>query len=82
MAKKKVKIEFIDKGFKELLRQQGVWDVVREETVAIKQRAGELYEADITFGYNNTRPVGFVHNINALGAIDEAENKTLSKAVK
>lgn len=79
---KKVKIEFIDKGFKELLRQQGVWDVVREETVAIKQRAGELYEADITFGYNNTRPVGFVHNINALGAIDEAENKTLSKAVK
>jgi len=82
VAKKKVKIEFIDKGFKELLRQQGVWDVVREETVAIKQRAGELYEADITFGYNNTRPVGFVHNINALGAIDEAENKTLSKAVK
>lgn len=82
MAKKKVKIEFIDKGFKELLRQQGVWDVVREETVAIKQRAGELYEADITFGYNNTRPVGFVHNIDALGAIDEAENKTLSKAVK
>lgn len=79
---KKVKIEFIDKGFKELLRQQGVWDVVREETVAIKQRAGELYEADITFGYNNTRPVGFVHNINSLGAIDEAENKTLSKAVK
>jgi len=82
VAKKKVKIEFIDKGFKELLRQQGVWDVVREETVAIKQRAGELYEADITFGYNNTRPVGFVHNIDALGAIDEAENKTLSKAVK
>lgn len=79
---KKVKIEFIDKGFKEILKSSGTWDVVREQTVAIKQRAGELYEADITFGYNNTRPVGFVHNINSLGAIEEAENKTLSKAVK
>lgn len=82
MAKKKVKIEFIDKGFKEILQQQGVWDVVREETVAIKQRAGEYFEADIVFGYNNTRPVGFVHSINQLGAKEEAENKTLSKAVK
>ena len=82
MAKKKVKIEFIDRGFKEILRQQGVWDVVREETVAIKQRAGENFEADIAFGYNNTRPVGFVHSINQLGAQEEAENKTLSKAVK
>ena len=82
MAKKKVKIEFIDEGFKEILQQQGVWDVVREETVAIKQRAGEYFEADIEFGYNNTRPVGFVHSINKLGAQEEAENKTLSKAVK
>lgn len=82
MAKQKIKLEFVDEGFKEILKSQGVADCVIKETVAIKQRAGDLYESEIVWGYGGTRWVGFVHNINSLGAEDEAENKTLSKAVK
>lgn len=88
MAKKKVKIEFIDKGFKEILKQPSVATLVDDVGMDIEMRAnassqyGDVYAHEVVIGYNGSRWVGFVHNSDYKGAVDEAENKTLSKAVK
>lgn len=79
---KKVKIEFEDEGFKKILKENSVAQLVIEQTLAIAQRAGEGFEGEVVWGYNNTRPVGFVHSTDAKSAKEEAENKVLSKAVK
>lgn len=82
MAKTKIKLEFIDAGFKQILKSEGTREIVESQANAIQQRAGDLYESQVVYGYGGSRWVGFVHNIDNKGAKDEAENKTLSKAVK
>ena len=84
----KTKIEFISKGFKEILQEPKVATLVGDIGMDIEMRAnassqyGDVYTHEVEIGYSGSRWVGFVHNTDYKGAKDEAENKTLSKAVK
>ena len=90
-----IKIEFNSAGFQEILLGDGVKGVVSNATQGITSRAnGNLtdstslgYEGDVVqsprmSGYgNNGRWVGFVRALDYKAMADEAENKSLSRAV-
>ncbi len=90
-----IKIEFNSAGFREILLSEGVRNVVSEATQGIASRANgnltdsssEGYEGDVVqsprmSGYGNGgRWVGFVRALDYKAMADEAENKSLSRAV-
>ena len=82
MSKKStIKIEFIDKGFREVLSSSGVYNMVSDEAQAIAARAGEGFERDVVKGYNGSRWIAFVHATTQEAAVREAEEKILSGAL-
>lgn len=90
-----VKIEFNSEGFRQILLSSGVQGVVEDATNQITARANanltvsssEGYEGDVLesprmSGYGNGgRWVGFVRALDYKTMADEAENKSLSRAV-
>lgn len=90
-----VKIEFNSAGFREILMSEGVRNVVSEATDRIASRAngnltdgssegyeGTVMESPRMSGYGNGgRWVGFVRALDYKAMADEAENKSLSRAV-
>lgn len=90
-----IKITFNSEGFKEILTGDGVKAVIQEATDAIASRANanltddesEGFAGDVVMsprmsGYGNGgRWVGFVTAIDSRARADEAEYKSLSRAV-
>lgn len=82
MAKPKVKIEWSDDGFRDLLSQGGVADLVDSETEAIATAAGEGFQAvTAQGGYGGGRRVGWVFATWHSARRAEAKAKTLTKAI-
>lgn len=90
-----ITIEFNSEGFREILMSNGVRNVVEDATNRIATRANanltdassEGYEGDVVesprmsnYG-NGGRWVGFVRALDYKAMADEAENKSLSRAV-
>lgn len=89
------KITFIPEGFREILMSEGVHSVVSKATEEIEARAnsnltaknsegyqGEVVESPRMSGYRaGGRWVGFVRATDYAAMADEAENKSLSRAV-
>ena len=77
------KIVFNDQGFKDVLLSDGCKELIKSNADQIAKRAGDGYVVDGPMvGYNGTRWIAFVRTDGIEAMIDEAENKTLSKAVK
>ena len=90
-----IKIEFNSAGFREILMSEGVRGVVQDATEKIAARAnanltdssslgyeGDVLESPRMSGYGNGgRYVGFVRALDYKAMADEAENKSLSRAV-
>ena len=81
----KIRIEFNSEGFKELLQSEGMRKLVSDNAKAIQQRAGGdeagYSEHEYMGGYGQGRWVGTVEAATEEARRDEAENKTLTKAV-
>ena len=91
-----IQLTFNSAGFREILLSDGVRSVVESATDQIADRANanltdqksEGYEGDVVesprmSGYGNGgRWVGFVRSADYRAAADEAENKSLSRAVQ
>lgn len=78
----KLRIEWLSDGFKEILTSAGTQSLVSNAAQRIADRCGEGYTAK-TFmgGFGGGRHVGVVHASTHAARLDEAENKTLEKAV-
>lgn len=83
------KIEFVDKGFKDILASDGVKNLVEQHTEAICSRANanltqdsEGYVTKIYPPSDGVRWVGVVAATDHASMVDEAENKSLSRAVQ
>lgn len=87
---KQTKIQFISKGFREILVGAGTKDVVTRVTNNIQSRANgsvgedsEGYSANVWMGgYGGGRWIGSVTTTDRASQIAESEDKALSKAVK
>ena len=80
------RIEFNDAGFKALLGDDSVKDMIEGYTSDIKQRAdayivGESEGFNGSMRFNGTRWVGLVGTSDYATLIAESEQKALSKAV-
>lgn len=78
----KTKLVFIDKGFQDILSTNGTLEAVKAVTDSIQAKAGQGYEADTSYYGQGHRWMGFVHTTDTESMKDEAENKTLTKAVR
>ena len=90
-----VRIEFNSEGFREILMSSGVQSIVADVTEQIAARANANLTDDNSSGYegdvmesprmssygNGGRWVGFVRATDYKAMADEAENKSLSRAV-
>lgn len=90
-----IKIEFNSAGFREVLLSEGVRELVTETAWSIVKRADENltnpasrgYDANVVYSPlvskygNGGRWVGFVSAVDRGARVDEAENKSLSRAV-
>lgn len=86
-----MKIEFLSAGFKEILMSDGVRSILAQKGDEICARANaNLTESDsdgykvttMPGNYGGGRWVTYVQATDFLAALDEAENKSLTKAVK
>ena len=78
----KIRIELNRDGFKELLNSSEVTELVKEHAEKIANRCGDGYEAKTYSGsYGGGRVLATVRPTTLDALIDEAENKTLEKAV-
>ena len=78
----KTHIEFIDQGFREILSSSGTKTCVESVAQSIQAKAGNGFEAETSYYGQGHRWMGFVHTTNRESMKDEAENKTLTKAVR
>lgn len=78
----KMRIEWNPEGFKAILTSAGTRSLVESAAQSIAARCGEGYTAK-TFmgGFGGGRHIGAVHADTEDARLDEAENKTLEKAV-
>lgn len=77
----KIKIEFIDKGFKEVMFSSGTYHMIKDQAQAISDRAGEGFGYDVVKGYHGSRWIAFVHAETLEAELAETENKILSRSV-
>ena len=76
-----VKLEFINEGFREILRGAPVAQVVDEVTASILARAGAGYKSHSFIGWYGSRYIGVVETGDFESRLDQAKNKTLQTAV-
>lgn len=87
---KQIRLEFNSDGFKQILKSDGVKELVKEQTDTIKDRANgnidgesEGFSSEVIYGgYGGGRWVGFVNTTDAASQRAEAEDKALSRAVR
>lgn len=78
----KMRIEWNSEGFKSILTSAGTKALVDSAAQSIAAKCGEGYEAkSFMGGFGGGRYVGAVHASTQEAREDEAENKTLEKAV-
>lgn len=84
-----VKIEFISKGFKDILYSPGTNELLQNIGDDIRDRANESLPDREGFvsnvqsgGYGGGRYISFVRTDNNAAALEESENMTLTKAVR
>jgi hypothetical protein len=84
-----VKLEFISKGFKDILFSPGTKEMLTNLSDDIRDRANESLPDGEGFasrvqagGYGGGRYVAFVRTDNDAAALEESENMTLTKAVR
>lgn len=84
-----VKLEFISKGFRDILFSSGTKDMLTDLSDGIRDRANESLPDGEGFvstvqagGYGGGRYVAFVRTDNNAAALEESENMTLTKAVR
>lgn len=77
----KVKLQFIDKGFQDILSTPGTLEAVRSAAESIQAKAGDGFEAETSYYGQGHRWMGFVHTTDLKSMKSESENKTLTKAV-
>lgn len=77
----KMKIEFLNQGFIDVLSSEGTYEEIKAQAEEIARRAGDGFGYDIVKGYLNTRWIAFVHSETPEAAKAEAENKVLSGSV-
>lgn len=78
----KTKLQFIDKGFRDILSSNGTLDAVKSAADSIQSRAGQGFEAETSYYGQGHRWMGFVHSTDLKSMKEESENKTLTKAVR
>lgn len=90
-----IKIEFNSAGFREVLLSEGVktlvtetaWDIAKRADANLTNPSSEGYDAQVVYSPlmskygNGGRWVGFVSAFDREARVDEAENKSLSRAV-
>lgn len=76
-----VEMEFIDEGFREILRSDAVAQVVNEQAERILSQCGEGYETHGFMGWYGSRYVAVVSAQTYEARLDTATNKTLQRAV-
>lgn len=76
------KLVFIDKGFQDILSSEGTKSAIEGVTSGIAARAGQGYEADVSYYGQGHRWIGFAHTTDLESMKNESENKTLTKAVR
>ena len=76
-----IEIEFINEGFREILKSQEVAHLVDEQCERILARCGEGYESHSFIGWRDSRYVGVVGTGDFESCLDQARNKTLNMAV-
>lgn len=94
MANKAIKrIEFIDAGFKAILKSEGTRQVIQDTTDRIYQNVVANYNAvtpdsvDASEGFKSevkqkeTRWVGFVFSTDSYASAAESEDKVLTRAI-
>lgn len=91
MSKTSVKIEFISKGFEEILCSSGAGNACKQQAERIKENANAKLNSGNTKGfksggrivkaYGSKRWMYFVHTTDAATMIAEQNENTLSKAV-
>ena len=78
----KVRIEFLGRGFKQLLGSREVGDELKRRTDAIAAAAGDGFEASVWYGgFGGGRLIGTVRSGTVAAARAEAENKALTRAI-
>lgn len=79
---RKVRMEFISAGFREILLGSPVREMVKGEADRIADAAGEGYISQTMYGgYGGGRIVGFAVADTYEAQLDEAENHTLEEWV-
>lgn len=78
----KVKLQFIDKGFQDILSSSGTRTCVEGVAQSIQAKAGNGFEAETSYYGQGHRWMGFVHTTDYESMKSESENKTLTKAVR
>lgn len=78
----KTHIEFIDKGFQDILSSEETKSCVETIVNSIQTNAGPGFEGEVSYYGQGHRWMGFVHTTDKDSMKDEAENKTLTKAVR
>lgn len=81
------RIEFISKGFKDILFSSGTKEVLQDTADEIRDRANmevpEGFESNVQAGgYGGGRYIAFVRTATNEAALEESENMTLTKAVR
>lgn len=82
-----VRIEFISKGFKEILESEGTRNIVSQTAESISSKANSNYGGDgfqasvIKGNYGGGRWVGFVNATDKESLIAETEDKALTGAI-
>lgn len=76
----KTTLEFIDEGFQAILNTDETLQLLTDEAERIANEAGaDIYSADVSYFAAGHRPIAFVDSDD--DGRDEAENKSLTKAV-
>ena len=83
------RIDFISRGFKDILFSSGTKELLQNIGDEIKDRANESMPDGEGFtskvqagGYGGGRYVGYVKTVSKEAALEESENMTLTKAVR
>lgn len=80
MAKPRMRIEFHDEGFIELLKSTEIEGALLSQAEVVADRAGEGYEAELGTG-GKTRSRAFARAATGEAIADNARNATLLRAL-
>ena len=79
---KKIRMEFISAGFRDILLTENVRQMVKGEADRIANAAGDGYKSETMYGnFGGGRIVGFAVADTYEAMLDEAENHTLEEWV-